>query len=143
MCWVNALTDFYKDTLMNEKTRKRLTVERFVEILGRNVFFFKEHPFRKWKKIFLEFSIQVRICNYLNASVYKYDPPKRNHHIKTFYALVQNNHIYVLNHDLKSIQQKQGSKIATVKASTDYYISNKEDPPNFKMINNVDGLLKN
>ena len=25
---------------MNEKTRKRLTVERIVEILGRNVFFF-------------------------------------------------------------------------------------------------------
>ena len=48
-----------------------------------------------------------------------------------------------LNHDLKSIRQKQGSKIATVKSSTDYYISNQEDPPNFKMINNVDGLLKN
>ena len=40
-CWVNALTDFYKDTLMNEKTRKRLTVERIVEILGRNIFFGK------------------------------------------------------------------------------------------------------
>ena len=39
MCWINALTNFYKDTIMNEKTRKRLTVERIVEILGRNVFF--------------------------------------------------------------------------------------------------------
>ena len=37
---------------MNEKTRKRLTVERIVELLGRNVFFLKEHPFRKWKNIF-------------------------------------------------------------------------------------------
>jgi hypothetical protein len=37
---VNALIDLYKDTLMNEKTRKILTVERIVEILGRNVFFF-------------------------------------------------------------------------------------------------------
>ena len=34
MCWVNALIDLYKDTLMNEKTRKRLTVERIVEIPG-------------------------------------------------------------------------------------------------------------
>ena len=40
------------------------------------------------EKEFIEFSIQVRIYNYLNASVYKYDPPKRNHHIKTFHALV-------------------------------------------------------
>jgi hypothetical protein len=31
---VNALIDLYKDTLMNEKTRKILTVERIVEILG-------------------------------------------------------------------------------------------------------------
>lgn len=26
ICWANALTDFYKDTTMNQKTRKRLTV---------------------------------------------------------------------------------------------------------------------
>ena len=60
--------------------------------------------------------------------MYKYDRPKRRHHIKTFYALVKNGHIYVLNHDLKSIQQKQESKVPTVKtvkASTDYFISQK------------------
>jgi hypothetical protein len=60
-------------------------------------FFFKGASVQEMEKYFLEFSIQVRICNYLNASVYKYDPPKRNHHIKTFYALVKNDHIYVLN----------------------------------------------
>ena len=27
MCWVNALSDFYSDTIMNEKTRQRLTVD--------------------------------------------------------------------------------------------------------------------
>jgi hypothetical protein len=142
MCWINALIDFYKDTIMNEKTRKRLTVERIVEILGRNDFYEKGASIQEMEKVFVEFSIQVRIYNYLNALVYKYDPPKRNHHIKTFYALVKNNHIYVLNHDLKSIQQKQDSKIPTVKASTDYYISDKEEPPKFKMINNIDDILK-
>ena len=56
---------------------------------------------------------------------------------------MKNKHVYVWNHDLKSIQQKQESKIAAVKAFADYYISNKEEPPqNFKMINNVDDLLK-
>ena len=55
---------------------------------------------------------------------------------------MKNKHVYVWNHDLKSIQQKQESKIAAVKASADYYISNKEEPPHFKMINNVDDLLK-
>ena len=28
MCWVNALMDFYKDTMMSEKSRKRLTTEK-------------------------------------------------------------------------------------------------------------------
>ena len=114
---------------MNEKTRKRLTVGRIVEILGRNDFYEKGASIQENEKVFIEFSIQVSIYNYLNASVYKYDPRKRNHHIKTFHALVKNNYIYALNYGLKSIEQKQESKIATVKASTDYYISNKEDPP--------------
>ena len=53
MCWVNALTDFYKDTLINKKIRKRLTVERFVEILGRNVcFFFKGVSVQEMEKYF-------------------------------------------------------------------------------------------
>ena len=89
MCWVNALTDFYQDTIVNEKTRTRLTVERIVENLGRNDFYTKGASIQEMENVFIEFSIQVRICNYLNASVYKYDPPKRNHHIKTFYALVK------------------------------------------------------
>ena len=99
MCWVNALIDLYKDTLMNEKTRKRLTVERIVEIPGtvEMIFNRKGASIQEMENVFIEFSAQVRIYSYLDASVYKYDPPKRNHHIKTFYALVKNDHIYVLN----------------------------------------------
>jgi hypothetical protein len=37
MCWVNALTDFYKGIIMKKKSRKRLTVEIIVEILGGTV----------------------------------------------------------------------------------------------------------
>ena len=37
---------------MNEKTRKRLTVERIVEILGRNVFFFRSIRSGNGKVIF-------------------------------------------------------------------------------------------
>ena len=28
LCWVNALMDFYKDTVMSEKSRKKLTTEK-------------------------------------------------------------------------------------------------------------------
>ena len=63
MCWVNALIDFYKDTIMNEKTRKRMTVERIVEVLGRNDFYEKGASIQEMEKVFVEFSIQVRIYN--------------------------------------------------------------------------------
>ena len=46
------------------------------------------------EKVFIEFNIPVRIYNFFNKLIYKYDPPKRNHHIKCFYALTKNNHIY-------------------------------------------------
>ena len=39
--------------------------------------------------------------------------------------MVQNNHIYVLHYDLKSVQQNQSSTSFVVKASTDYYLNEK------------------
>ena len=63
MCWIHALTDFYKDTIMNEKTRKRLTVKRIVEILGRNDFYEKGASSKEMEQVFVEFSTQVRTYN--------------------------------------------------------------------------------
>ena len=37
-CWINLLTDYYADTIMNERTRKRLTREKVIEIIGRDDF---------------------------------------------------------------------------------------------------------
>ena len=55
--------------------------------------------------------------------------------------MVKNCHIYVLNHDLKSIQQKQICNIPLVKASTDYYINEKDKPPTYRMIKTIDDIL--
>ena len=43
--------------------------------------------------------------------------------------MVKKNHIYALNHDLKSVQQKQASTSLVVRATTDYYLNEKEAPP--------------
>ena len=121
-CWINALTDFYKDTLMSEKNRNRLTREKVIEIIGRDNFHEKGASIAEMEQVFKQYRIQVRIFDFMNRLIYKHDPEKRNHHIKTLYAMVKNNHIYVLNHDLKSIQQGQANKYSpVVKASTDYY----------------------
>ena len=119
-CWVNVLTDFYADTVMNERTRKRLTRDKVIEIIGRNDFHEKGASIQEMEAVFKAYGLQVRIYNLFTSSIYKYDPPKRNHHIKTLYAMVKNNHIYALNHDLKSIQQKQEGSMPIVRASTEY-----------------------
>ena len=94
-------------------------------------------------KVFKEYSIPARIFSFFNKLIYQYAPPKQNWHIKPFYAMVKNNHIYVLNHDLKSIQQKHDAhNIPTVQATTDYYINDKEQPADFKMIESSNDILK-
>lgn len=56
--------------------------------------------------------------------------------------MVKHSHIYVLNHDLKRIQQKQICEIPIVKATTDYYMNEKEEPCKFKMIKRIDDIFK-
>ena len=141
-CWINALTDFYSDTIMNEKTRNRLTRQKVIEIIGRDNFGETGATIQEMEAVFKQFKIPCRIYDCCNKLIYNCDPDMNNRHIKPFYAMVKNSHIYALNHDLKSIQQKQLiTKIPTVKASTDYYINAREEPPLYKMIRNIDDLL--
>eukprot|EP00438_Fugacium_kawagutii_P006184 Skav207472 [mRNA] locus=scaffold3545:496284:499559:- [translate_table: standard] len=143
-CWVNCFMDFYGDTLMSDKKKpeNRLTIERISQIIGRDNFTEKGASINEMAQVFKEFGIQARIFTFFNKPILKYDPPKRNHNIKTFYAMVKNFHIYTLNHDLKSIQQKQDLDKPIVKASTDFYINNKEKPTYYKMIENVNDIIK-
>ena len=94
-------------------------------------------------KMLKEYGITAMIFNFCNQIIYHYTPPRANWRIKAFYALFKRSHIYVLNHDLKSIQQKQDThRIPTVQATTDYYINDKDKPAEFKMIDNINDILK-
>ena len=61
MCWVNALTDFYGETLMSERTKKRLTAERIIELIDKKDFYEKGASITDMQKVFEEYNIQVRI----------------------------------------------------------------------------------
>ena len=52
--------------------------------------------------------------------------------------MVKNNHICALNHDLTSVQQNQSSTSLVVRATTDYYLNEKEAPPKYRMIKDID-----
>ena len=140
-CWINVLSDFYADTIMNERTRNRLTREKVIETIGRDGFSQKGASIQEMEAVFKTYGLQVRIFDFLNKLIYKYDPPKRNHNIETLYAMVKNNHIYALNHDLKNLQQKQDCAMGVVRASPDYYLNEKEEPPKFRMIQYLNDIL--
>lgn len=66
MCWVNALMDFYGDTIMSEKCGKRLTVDRIKQIIGRDDFDVAGASIMDMEKIVKVYGIQVRIFNFCN-----------------------------------------------------------------------------
>ena len=74
--------------------------------------------------------------------IVKYNPPVRNHHNKIAYCMVKGDHVYTLNHDLKSLQQKQDDvKQVIVKASSDYRVNEDKKPTEYKMIESINDVL--
>ena len=62
--------------------------------------------------------------------VFTFDPPKRNHNIKSFFALKKNDHIHTLNKDLKQLRANLGIKKdydINVNASTDFYLNHRDE----------------
>ena len=59
--WINALTNFYSDTIMNERTRNRLTREKVIEIIGRDNFGEAGATIQEMEAVFKQFKIPCRI----------------------------------------------------------------------------------
>ena len=55
------MTDFYGETLMSERTKKKLTAERIIELIDKKDFYEKGTSITDMQKVFEEYNIQVRI----------------------------------------------------------------------------------
>ena len=149
-CWINALVEHYSDTLMKQKRgslAKNLTRDKVLELIGLSEDEFIKHgtSIRKMENVFEAYGIPARIFDFNCNLIYKYDPPSHAHRIKTFNGLVKNKHIYVLNHDLKSLKQGErgdDEKQLSVKVSDNYYINDREEPRECKMIDSIQDLLQ-
>ena len=144
-CWINALVDYYGDTLMSNKRKERLrlTREKVIDLIGKTEEEFKQKgaSVNDMKKVFNEFNIPFRIYDFFGNLLDYKDLSSRR--VRCFYAMVKNKHIYVLNNNLNSLCQfkNQGSKEWTVKASTDFHISKDKEAPACKMISHIDELV--
>ena len=147
-CWINALVEHYSDTLMKQKRgslAKNLTRDKVLQLIGlsEDEFIKNGTSIMKMARVFEAFGIPARIFDFNCSLIFKYDPPTYSHRIKTFNGLVKNKHIYVLNHDLKSLKRSEmgGEKELSVKVSDNYYINDREEPRECKMIDTIEDLL--
>ena len=129
---------------MDYGKRNQLTREKIIEIIGRSDFYSNGASIEEMDKVFKAFKIPARIYNSFNKLIYKHEPEHNKRRIKPFYAIVKNSHIYTINNDLKSIEHKQNEEEERplVKASTDYHLNEKEEPPEFKMFRDTHDILK-
>ena len=150
-CWLNTITDYFKDTLMGEKRKRReknrLTRKSILDLIGKSEEGFKTSgaSIKEMVKAFEHYRIQVRIYNAFERLIFQYDPPKRDHHIPTLYATVKNNHIYTVADSLNVLRQMLPRNFGydiSVKASPDYHLNEKDEPVQCKMIQSLNDIKK-
>ena len=145
-CWINALYDHYSQTLMKHKRgslAKNLTREKILQSIGLTDEEFSKNgaSINQMEVIFKQFGIPVRLYDCNSNLIYKYTPENFARHVIFFYGLIKNSHIYVLNHNLNSLNRKQEQQ-NTMTISNNYHISQREEPVMYDMITSIDDLLK-
>ena len=148
-CWINAFADTFEGTeLMRQKRgklAKTLTREKVLELMNMSEeeFVEKGASINQMEVVFRHFNIPVRLYDFCNQLIYRYDPPKNSTHTKhkNFTALVKNNHIYTINFDLNSSSKKAEVENFEFNISQNYYISDKDEPIKYKAFDNVDEIL--
>ena len=148
-CWINALVDTYEGTdlmrVKRGKLAKTLSREKVLELLemSEEEFVEKGASINQMDVVFKHFSIPVRLYNFNSQIIYRHDPTTQtNIRIVTFSALIKNNHIYTINHDIQSLRQIAQSNEFQFKTSSSYYLSDRKEPIQYKAFNNIDELMK-
>ena len=142
-CWINAITDNYKDTLLAKK-RNPITRQTILDIIGKTEENVKEGiSIDEILPFFKKFGIQLRVYDYIGNLIAQHEPETRSHHYKAMYCFIKGNHIYNMNLDLKSLQQKQDKNVdLALKVSSNYNVSDKTEAHEYKMIDNINDIMK-
>ena len=97
------------------------------------------------KKVFQFFNLPVKLYNYQCQLIFQYFPSNytKGHSKRIFTALIKNNHIYPINANQDRLSQVDGKeRCLDIKVSKNFYITDKTEPPKYKMFSHIDELLK-
>ena len=92
--------------------------------------------------VFDHFTIPVRIFDIIGNCIYKTEHVNKK--IRAFYGLVKNNHIYVMNFNLSSLQQHKARNYMNLKvrAPIDFHFNKSEEPSEYIIFDKIDDILK-
>ena len=78
--------------------------------------------------------------------IFKYDPPSINNHNRPFYVLNDGDHIFLLDNELKTLEQKMHTdddkEGVTLPINHDCYINTKPNNKMYIMVDEVEDFFK-
>ena len=149
-CWINALLENFEGIELTkvkrpQKNVKTLTREKVLGMLemGEEEFVNNGASINQMDKVFKILNIPVRLYNFTGAMIYEDNPPNyEKGRVKVFRGLVKNNHIYLVNNDLDTLKHIQPKENFNAFATSKFYITDRTEPVEYKMFENIDELLK-
>ena len=150
-CWINHLLETYEGTELTREKRgslaKTLSRKKILELLKTTEEDIHEYgiSINNMKKVFQFFNLPVKLYNYQCQLIFQYFPSNytKGHSKRIFTALIKNNHIYPINANQDRLYQVDGKeKCLDIKVSKNFYITDKTEPPKYKMFSHIDELLK-
>ena len=150
-CWINHLLETYEGTELTREKRgslaKTLSRKKILELLNTTEEDIHEYgiSIKAMKKVFQFFNLPVKLYNYQCQLIFQYFPSDygRGHRKRIFTALIKNNHIYPINANQDRLSQVDGKeRCLDIKVSKNFYITDKTEPPKYKMFSHIDELLK-
>ena len=103
---------FYKDTLLStNKYRNVITREIILNVLNTTEENIKEGlSVEDILTFFIKYKLRLRVFDMFCKLIFRYDPPSFNNHNKVLYCMTKGDHIYTLNYNIKSLEQKQNDE---------------------------------
>ena len=149
-CWINHLLETYEGTELTREKRgslaKTLSRKKILELLNTTEEDMHEYgiSINNMKKVFWFFNIPVKLYDCQCQLIFQYFPPHhdKGHRKRIFTALIKINHIYPINANQDRLCQLNGERAIDFTASKNFYITDKTEPPKYKMFSHIDELLK-
>ena len=148
-CWINALLENYEGTHLTKekkshKQARTLSRDKVLELLelSEEDFINNGASVNQMDTVFKYFKIPVRLYNFMGVLIYEHNPEGYEiGKVRMFRGLVKNNHVYLLNDNLKKLCQTCPAE-KSPHVSSRFYITDKKEATQYEMFDNIDELLK-